>query len=102
MVITVDVPPQDKKTEERQQEHENANAARAVRCQQELATPTQGTGQQPVNTGQVNDNAGQQVPAAPATPQQWRHDDPPRANRLSARDLLMDFERYGLEVYNSP
>jgi hypothetical protein len=39
---------------------------------------------------------------APAAPQQQRHDDPPRANRLRARDLLRDFERDGLEVYNSP
>jgi hypothetical protein len=35
-------------------------------------------------------------------PQQRRHDDPPRANRLRARALLSDFERDGLEVYNSP
>jgi hypothetical protein len=28
--------------------------------------------------------------------------DPPRANRLCARDLLTDFECDGLEVYNSP
>jgi hypothetical protein len=37
-----------------------------------------------------------------AAPQQRRHDDPPRANRLCARDLLSDFERDGHEVYNSP
>jgi hypothetical protein len=58
--------------------------------------------QQPANTGQVNANVGQQAPAAPVAPQQRRHDDPPRANRLSARDLLRDFKRDGLEVYNSP
>jgi hypothetical protein len=51
---------------------------------------------------QVNANAGQQAPAALATLQQRRQDDPPRANRLHARDLLRDFERDGLEVYNSP
>jgi hypothetical protein len=39
---------------------------------------------------------------APAAPRQRRQDDPPRANRLRARDLLRDFERNGLEVYNSP
>jgi hypothetical protein len=39
---------------------------------------------------------------APAAPQQRRQDDPSRANRLRARDLLRDFERDGLEVYNSP
>jgi hypothetical protein len=39
---------------------------------------------------------------APAAPQQRRQDDPPRANRLCARDLFKDFERDGLEVYNSP
>jgi hypothetical protein len=39
---------------------------------------------------------------APAAPQQRRHDDPPRASRLRARDLLRDFERDGLDVYNSP
>jgi hypothetical protein len=38
---------------------------------------------------------------APAAPQQRRQDDPPRANRLRARDLLRDFERDVLEVYNS-
>jgi hypothetical protein len=44
----------------------------------------------------------QQALVAPATPQQRRQEDPPRANRLRARDLLRDFERDGLEVYNSP
>jgi hypothetical protein len=57
---------------------------------------------QPANAGQVNANAGQQAPATPAAPQQRRQDDPPRANRLRARDLLRDFERDELEVYNSP
>jgi hypothetical protein len=33
-----------------------------------------------------------------ANPQQHE----PRANHLCARDLLRDFERDGLEVYNSP
>jgi hypothetical protein len=88
------------------QDRENANASRAIRRQQELATPAPGAGQQPVqqpvNTGQANDNTNQQVPAAPAAPQQQHHDDPPCANRLRARDLLRDFERGGLKVYNSP
>jgi hypothetical protein len=39
---------------------------------------------------------------APAAPQQRRQDDPPRANRLRVRDLLRDFERDELQVYNSP
>jgi hypothetical protein len=39
---------------------------------------------------------------APAAPQQRRQDDPPRANRRCAQDLLRDFERDGLKVYNSP
>jgi hypothetical protein len=51
---------------------------------------------------QVNANVEQQALVAPAAPQQRRHDDPPRANRLRARDLLRDFDREGLEVYNSP
>jgi hypothetical protein len=53
----------------------------------------------PVN---VNVNVGQQAPAAPAAPQQRRQDNLPCANRTRARDLLRDFERDGLEVYNSP
>jgi hypothetical protein len=38
---------------------------------------------------------------APAAPQQRRHDNPPRANRLRVRDLLQDFERDRLDIYNS-
>jgi hypothetical protein len=38
LVIYVDVPPQDGDTNEQHQERENANAARAVQRQQELAT----------------------------------------------------------------
>jgi hypothetical protein len=102
LVVSVDVPPQDGETDEQRQERENANAARAVRRQQELVAPAPGAGQQLVNDGQVNDNASQQVHAALAAPQQWCHDDTPRANRLRARDLLRDFEPDGLEVYNSP
>jgi hypothetical protein len=106
LVVSTDVPPQDGETDEQRQERENANATRAVRRQQEIATATLGAGQQlgqqPLNAGQVNANTGQQAPAAPAAPQQRRHDGPPRANRLRARDLLRDFERDGLEVYNSP
>jgi hypothetical protein len=106
LVVFADVPPQDGETDEQRQERENANAARAVRRQQEIAAAAPGAGQQPgqqpLNVGQVNANAGQQAPAAPAAPQQRRHDDPPRANRLRARGLLKDFERDGFEVYNSP
>jgi hypothetical protein len=106
LVISADVPPQDRETDEQRQERENTNAARAVHLQQELAATVlaagQQLGQQPLNTGQVNDNVGQQAPAAPAAPQQQQQDNQPRANRLRARDLLRDFKRDGLEVYNSP
>jgi hypothetical protein len=71
--------------------------SRCTRC-----GPTTGNaGQINANAGQVNPNArqanansGQQAVVAPAAP--------PRANRLRARYLLRDFERDGLEVYNSP
>jgi hypothetical protein len=102
LVVSADVPPQDGETDEQRQERENANVARAVRRQQELAIAAPSVGHQPANTGQVNANVGQQAPAAPAAPQQRHQDDPPRANRLRARDLLRDFEHDGLEVYNSP
>jgi hypothetical protein len=102
LVFSADVPPQDGEIDEQRQERENANAARAVRRQQELAIAALGAGQPPANAGQVNVNVGQQAPAAPAAPQQQRQDNIPRANRLRARDLLRDFVRDGLEVYNSP
>jgi hypothetical protein len=106
LVVSAYVPPQDGETDEQRQERENANVARAVRRQQELAAAvpaaSQQPGQQPLNVGQVNNNIVQQAPAAPAAPQQQRQDNQPRANRLRARDLTRDFERDGLEVYNSP
>jgi hypothetical protein len=102
LVVSADVPPQDGETDEQHQECENANAERVVRRQQELAAAILAAGQQPVNAGQVNDNARQQAPAAPAAPQPCRQGKEARANRLCARDLLRDFERDGLEVYNSP
>jgi hypothetical protein len=102
LVVSADVPPQDGETDEQCQECENANAARAIRRQQKLAAAAPGVGHQPANAGQVNANAGQQAPAALAALQQRRHDDPPCANKLHARDLLRDFKRDGLEVYNSP
>jgi hypothetical protein len=123
LVVSADVPPQDGETDAQCQERENANAAQAVQRQQEIAAAAPGAGLQPANAGQVNANAGQvnanagqvnpnarqananarqQALVAPAAPQQRRQDDPPRANRLHAQDLLMDFERDGLEVYNSP
>jgi hypothetical protein len=70
LVVSADVPPQDGETDEQHQERENANAARAVRRQQELSVAIPGVGQQPANAGQVNTNIGQQAPAAPAAPQQ--------------------------------
>jgi hypothetical protein len=84
LAVSADVPPQDGETDEQRQECENANAARAVRRQQELIAAAPDAGQQPANVGQVNANVGQQAPAAPAAPQQRRHDDPPRVNRLRA------------------
>jgi hypothetical protein len=100
LVISADVPPQDRETDAQRQECENANAARDVRRQQEVAAPAADL--QLANVGQANANPAQQALVAPAAPQQRRHDDPPRANRLRARDLLRDFERDGHEVYNSP
>jgi hypothetical protein len=103
LVVSTDVPPQDGEIDEQRQERENANAARAVRRQQELAAVVPGAGQQPgqqpLNARQVNDNAEQQAPTTLAAPQQ-RQDNQPRANRLCSS--LRDFERDGLEVYNSP
>jgi hypothetical protein len=84
LVVSADVPTQEGETNEQRQECENANAARAVRRQQELAIAAPGAGQPPANAGQVNVNVGQQAPVAPAAPQQRRQDDLPRANRLHA------------------
>jgi Mn-containing catalase len=84
LIVSADVPPQDGEIDEQHQERENANAVRAVRRQQELIAAGQQPGQQLVNTGQVNDNVGQQAPVAPAAPQQQRQDNQPRANRLCA------------------
>jgi hypothetical protein len=69
LVVSANVPPQDGETDEQRQERTNANAARAVRRQQELAIVAPGAGQPPANAGQVNVNVGQQAPAAPAAPQ---------------------------------
>jgi hypothetical protein len=102
LAVSADVPLQDGETDEQRQESENANAARAVRRQQELAAAAPTVGHQLANVGQVNTNVRQQALVAPAAPQQRRRDDPPRANSLRTRDLLRDFERDGLKVYNSP
>jgi hypothetical protein len=69
LVVSADVPPQDGETDEQRQERENANTARAVRRQQELAVAAPGVGQPPANASQVNANVGQQAPAAPTAPQ---------------------------------
>jgi hypothetical protein len=69
LVVFADVPPQDGETDEQRQERENANTARAVRRQQELAVAAPGVGQPPANASQVNANVGQQAPAAPTAPQ---------------------------------
>jgi hypothetical protein len=49
LVVSVDVPPQDGETNEQRVERENANTARAVRHQQELAEATPATKQPPGN-----------------------------------------------------
>jgi hypothetical protein len=67
LVISADVPPQDGKTDAQHQERENANAARAVRRQQEVAAPAADL--QLANVGQVNANPVQQALVAPAAPQ---------------------------------
>jgi hypothetical protein len=41
LVVSANVPPQDGEIDEQHQEHENANAARAVRRQQELVAAAQ-------------------------------------------------------------
>jgi hypothetical protein len=69
LVVTSNVPPQDRETNEQRQERENANAERAVCRKQELTAATPAIGQQPVNTEQVNDNVGQQALTAPVAPQ---------------------------------
>jgi hypothetical protein len=98
LVISADVTPQDGETDEQRVECENANTGKATRQQQELGTAAPTADQHAANAGQGNDNVREQAPAAPANPQQHG----PRANRLRARDLLRDFERDDLEVYNSP
>jgi hypothetical protein len=66
LVISADVPPQDGETDAQRQERENANAARAVRRQQEVAAP--GADLQWANVGQVNANVAQQALVAPVAP----------------------------------
>jgi hypothetical protein len=59
LVISADVPPQDGETDEQRQERKNANAAWAIRRQQELTIAAPSAGQPPANAGQVNVNIGQ-------------------------------------------
>jgi hypothetical protein len=59
LVVSADVPLQDGETDEQRQERENANTAKAVRRQQEIAAAAPGAGLQLANAGQVNANAGQ-------------------------------------------
>jgi hypothetical protein len=84
LVVSANVPPQYGEIDAHRQERENANAARAVRRQQEIAAPASGAGLQlanvghvnanagqvNANAGQVNTNAGQQALVAPTAPQQ--------------------------------
>jgi hypothetical protein len=67
LVVSADVPPQDGETDTLHQEHENANAARAVPRQQEIAAPVADL--QPANVRQINANPVQQALVAPAAPQ---------------------------------
>jgi hypothetical protein len=59
LVVSTDVPPQDGETDEQRQKCENANAARAVQRQQEIAAAALGACLQPAKAGQVNANVGQ-------------------------------------------
>jgi hypothetical protein len=68
LVVSADVPPQDGETDVQRQEHENANAARSVRRQQEIAAL--GADLQLANVGQVNSDAAQQGLVVPTAPQQ--------------------------------
>jgi hypothetical protein len=69
LAVSADVPPQDGETDAQRQECENANAAQAVRRQQEIAAAAPGAGLQPANAGQVNANPAQQALVEPAAPQ---------------------------------
>jgi hypothetical protein len=62
LVVSTDIPPQDRETDEQRVERKNANTARVVRRQQELAVAAPGIEQPP-------GNIGMQAPAAPAAPQ---------------------------------
>jgi hypothetical protein len=95
LVVFADVPHQDGETDEQRIERENANAARVVRRQQELAAAAPAAEQPPCDIGM-------QAPAASAAPEPHQQRNEPRRNRQRARDLLRDFEQDGNEVYNSP
>jgi hypothetical protein len=58
LVVSADVPPQDGETDEQRVERENANTARAVRRQQELAAAAPAAGQHAGNTTQGDGNVG--------------------------------------------
>jgi hypothetical protein len=100
LVVLVDVPPQDRETDEQCVERENPNTARATCRQQKLAAAAPSTVQHVCNAGQGDDNSGMQALAAPAAPQPHQQNEP-RRSRLRARDLLRDFKQNGHEVYNS-
>jgi hypothetical protein len=68
LVVSADVPPQDGETDKQRVERENANAARAVHRQQELAVAASIASQHIGNAGQGDDNIGMQAPEAPADP----------------------------------
>jgi hypothetical protein len=102
VVVSTDEPLRDGETDEQRVERENANTARAVRRQQELAAAALATGQHAGNAGQGNDNIGMLAPGAPPDPQPHQQGNEPRRSRLRARDLLWDFEQDSHEVYNFP
>jgi hypothetical protein len=70
LVVSTDVPPQDGETGVHRQERENANVARAVQQQQEIAAAAPAAGLPPANAGQVNTNPEQQALVVPVAPQQ--------------------------------
>jgi hypothetical protein len=69
--VSADVPPQNRETNEQRVERENANTAKVVRRQQELAEAAPAAEQPP-------GNIGIQAPAAPTAPQPHQQRNEPR------------------------
>jgi hypothetical protein len=64
LVVSADIPPQDREADEQRMERENANADRVAHQQQELAIAAPAAGQHTGNAGQGDDNIEMQAPAA--------------------------------------